>query len=68
MTGPNCIVNGCHNKALLNASNELMYKGYCISCAKKDNKYRKITIFIISTVVIIMSIKGCVEIVSMYIE
>lgn len=67
MTGPKCMFNGCHNKAALDG-NEYRFKGLCVKCAENDQKWGVRTIFIILSVIVIMSIIGCVEIVSMYLK
>jgi hypothetical protein len=67
MTGPKCMFNGCHNKAALDG-NEYLFKGLCVECAQNDLKWGKRTFYIILSVIVIMSIIGCAEIISFYIK
>jgi len=68
MTGLKCVFNGCHEKAALDESNEYRFKGLCVKCAQNDLKWAVRTIYIILSVIVIMSIIGCAEIISLYIK
>jgi hypothetical protein len=68
MTGPKCTFNGCHNRAALDGNNEYQFKGLCVECAEKDQKWAIRTIFIILSVIVIMSFVGCSEIISLFIK
>ena len=66
MTKPECVFNGCHEKAALDESNEYRFKGLCFKCAEKDQKWGVRTFFIILSVIVIMSFVGCSEIISLF--
>lgn len=68
MTGSKCVFNGCHEKAALDKSNEYRFKGLCVKCAEKDQKWVVRTIFIILSVIVIMSFVGCSEIISLFVK
>ena len=68
MTEPKCVFNGCHEKVALDESNKYRFKGLCIKCAEKDQKWGVRTIFIILSVIVIMSFVGCSEIISVFVK